>query len=71
MGKVTITALRIGGGSGAVGVSYATADGTATAGSDYTAVAGSLTWVSGDKANKTFTVPILHDALDETNETFR
>ena len=68
--KATITVLRVGGGSGEVEVDYATADGTATAGSDYTSAAGSLKWLSGDKANKTFTVSILPDTLDESNETF-
>jgi ribosomal protein S7 len=67
---VRITAMRVGGSSGAVGVSYETADGTATAGSDYLAAAGSLAWASGDRANKTITVPIATDALDEPNKTF-
>ncbi len=66
----TITATRIGGGSGAVSVSYSTADGTATAGSDYTTVTGSLDWIDGDKASRTFTVPVANDLLDEPNETF-
>ena len=67
---VTITATRTGGSSGAVGVSYATANGTATAGSDYTATSGTVSWANGDTANKTFTVPITNDTLDEPNETF-
>jgi hypothetical protein len=69
-GSVTITATRTGGSSGAVGVSYATSNGTATAGSDYTSTSGTLSWANGDTANKTFTVPITNDTLDEPNETF-
>ena len=69
-GTVTITATRTGGSSGAVGVSYATANGTATAGSDYTATSGKLDWADGDTANKNITVPITNDALDEPDETF-
>ena len=67
---VTITATRTGGSSGAVGISYSTSNGTATAGSDYTLVSGTLSWANGDTANKTFTAPITNDALAETSETF-
>ena len=69
-GSVLITVNRTAGSSGAVGVSYATSNGTATAGSDYTSTSGTLSWANGDTANKTFTVPITNDALDEPNETF-
>jgi hypothetical protein len=66
----TITATRTSGSSGAVGVSYATSNGTATAGSDYTTTSGTLSWATGDAASKTFTVPILNDSVFEgANET--
>ena len=52
-----------------VTVDYATADGTATAGSDYTATSGALTFAPGDTA-KTVSVPVLDDAIDEDHETF-
>jgi hypothetical protein len=68
--KVTITVTRIGGGRGAVGVSYATSNGTAKAGRDYAARTGKLAWPDGDVAEKTFEVPITSDALDEPDETF-
>ena len=51
-------------------VNFATADGTATAGSDYTGEIGTLNWANGDTADKTFTVPITNDDRDEPNETF-
>lgn len=51
-------------------VQYATADGTATAGSDYTASSGTLNWVAGNGAAKIFTVPITNDTLVEGAETF-
>src|SRR5262249_3656033 len=57
-----------GGTSGAVSVHYATSDGTATAGSDYTPVSGTLTFADGE-ASKTFTVAVLDDSLVEGNET--
>ncbi len=48
---------------------YATVDGTATAGSDYTATTGSLSFAAGT-TSRTFTVPILGDTLEEPNEAF-
>lgn len=68
--SVTVTATRTGGSSGAAGISYATSNGTATAGSDYTAASGTLSWADGDTANKTFTVNITDDTTYEGNETF-
>ena len=52
-----------------VTVDYATADGTAKAGEDYTATSGTLTFGPGE-SSKTVSVPILDDALDEGEETF-
>jgi|GEM_PF-798568 len=51
-----------------VTVTYATNNGTATAGSDYTATSGTLTFTPG-QTSQTFTIPISNDALDELNET--
>ena len=51
-----------------VAVAYATADGTATAGADYTATSGTLTF-SPSETEKTVSVPILDDALNEGEET--
>ncbi len=68
-GSVTITVTRSGNSIGAVSVSYATSDGTATAGSDYTAANGTLSWANGDTASKTFTLPILEDCIYEGSET--
>ncbi len=56
--------------SSAVTVDYATADGTAVAGEDYTATSGTLTFAAGEVA-KTVSVPVLDDAIDEGRETFR
>ena len=52
-----------------VTVDYATADGTATAGSDYVATAGTLTFNPGE-TTKTITVPVNGDTLYEADETF-
>ena len=55
--------------SGRVSVSYATADGTARAGSDYTRASGKLRFAPGE-TEKTISVPVLDDAHDEGAETF-
>ena len=56
--------------SGTVAVAYATADGSATAGSDYTARKGKLTFAPGETA-RTVSVPVLDDAHEEGEETMR
>ena len=55
--------------SGTVTVGYATQDGTATAGDDYAATRGTLTFAKGEQ-EKTVSVPILDDSHDEGEETF-
>ena len=55
--------------SGAVEVDYATRDGTAMAGEDYTATRGTLAFAAGE-TSMTVEVPLLDDALDEGDETF-
>ena len=54
--------------TGTVTVAYATADGTATAGSDYTSTSGTLTFAPGDTL-KTVSVPVLEDGHDDDGET--
>ena len=51
-----------------VTVDYATSDGTATKGSDYTATSGTLTFTPGEW-RKTVAVPVLADAVDDSGET--
>ena len=51
-----------------VTVDYATADGTAQAGQDYTATDGTLTFAAGE-TQKTVSVAVLDDAHDEGEET--
>jgi hypothetical protein len=51
-------------------VNFATANGSATAGADFTQMSGSRSWASGETATKSFTVPILVDTLDEFAEDF-
>ena len=52
----------------AVTVAWGTANGTATAGSDYTAASGTVTFAPGE-TEKSVTVPVLGDDVNEENET--
>lgn len=52
-----------------VTVDYATSDGTATAGNDYTAASGQLSFAPTE-TSKTFNVTVNGDYYDEANETF-
>ena len=67
---VTITVNRTGGTAGPVSVDYATSNGSAVDPSDYTSTSGSLSWVDGDAAAKTFTVTINDDSIVENTESF-
>lgn len=67
---VTLSVARAAGSNGAVSIDYATQDNSAIAGSDYTATNGTLTWASGDQADKTISVSILDDSDQENSESF-
>jgi parallel beta-helix repeat protein len=69
-GTVTITVTRTGGADGAVSVSYATSNGTATAPSDYGSASGTVNFADQDSAPKTFMITIVNDAVPEPDETF-
>ena len=69
-GSVSLSVLREGPATGAVTVNYATANGTASAGSDFTADSDMLSWADGDSTSKTIELSILDDGVDEDNETF-
>lgn len=70
VGALTVTVLRTGGASGNLSVDYATVNGTAIAGQDYTATSGTLNFAGGE-TSKTFQIPITDDATTEPDETFR
>lgn len=69
-GEVIVVVRRHGSTAGEVGVSYETVDGSALAGEDYTATAGTLIWPDGDGEDKTIVIEILVDEVDEPLETF-
>ena len=68
-GVATVTIRRSGGPEGRVVLDYRTTTGTATAGSDYQPVEGSLSWADGELGDKSFQVTILDDSLPEPDET--
>jgi hypothetical protein len=67
-GPATITVDLSGASSQTITVNYATSNGSATAGSDYTAASGTLTFNPGD-ISKTFNVTITDDSIFEGSET--
>lgn len=69
-GEVSLTILRIGGSKGTVTADYATKDGLALGGSDYTETAGTINFLDGE-AGKTIRIPIAKDTNTlEEDETF-
>jgi len=64
----TVEVSRSGGKAGEVTVNYATSDGSATAGDDFTPVNGTLTFPTGT-TKATFTIPILNSSIVEGLET--
>lgn len=69
VGSMTVLVRRSGGSSGSLSVQYATANGTATAGQDYTSASGTLTFGAGE-TTKTIQIPIANDVPTEPDETF-
>ena len=67
-GNVVFT-VRISAANGeAVTVDYATSDGTATAGQDYTETTGTLTFPANSVTSQTVSVPVTDDTVDEAEE---
>jgi len=65
----TITVSRIGDAEDPVSVSYATANGTATSGTDYFAASGQLTFAPG-VFSQSFSVTIIPNAVSDGDRTF-
>jgi hypothetical protein len=69
-GLALIAVNRTGGGAGGVTVQITTADGSATAPADYTAVSQTVSFGAGE-TSKIVPIPIVNDDLREGNETLR
>jgi len=61
---------RLGEGTGVVSVAFATVNGTAMAGQDYTTITGMLNWAASDLVSKFIDVTLSDDQLYEGDETF-
>ncbi len=68
-GSLTVTVLRSGDVSAAASVSYATGQGTAVGGVDFTEKSGTVAFAPGELA-KTVTIPVIDDKDTESTETF-
>ena len=68
-GSATLQVTRVGSASRPVSVDYATAPGSANE-NDYTPATGTVSWVAGDSAAKTISIPIADDTAEEAAESF-
>ncbi len=68
-GSVAVLVTREGGTSGLIRVDYSTVNGNATAGFDYLATTGSLTFPDGESTAQVFEVPLLDDPTYEGDES--
>jgi len=68
-GVATIGVTRWDGYDGEVSVEYATSDGTALDGIDYTGTSGVLTWSNFDYGTKTFDVDIINNGVTDGDRT--
>ncbi|MEQ1861131.1 MAG: Calx-beta domain-containing protein, partial [Chthoniobacteraceae bacterium] len=69
-GMLVIPVERVAGLDGAVSVTFSTTNGTALAGSDFTAVSQTLSWANLEIGVKTVSIPITDDLIADANETF-
>lgn len=70
-GQVTVVVQRVGGSAGVLRAQIQTRDGTAQAGSDYSALAPTtLTWQADDTRPQSIDIPILNDSARESAEQF-
>jgi photosystem II stability/assembly factor-like uncharacterized protein len=69
-GSATLTVQRFGNIGATASVSYNTQSGTATAGADFTATTGTLSWPAGDGSTRVISIPIIDDTATESSESF-
>ena len=67
-GVAIITVVRTNGSTGIISVQFATSDGSASAGLDYFATNGILSFADGE-VTKSFAVPVVLDSISEPTET--
>lgn len=70
-GWVTVRIERAAGSTGAVSVSYSTVNGTALAGTDYTAASGTLQWANGETGERTVVIQVANNTSVTGNRNFQ
>jgi hypothetical protein len=70
-GQAQVIISRSNSSVGQVSIHYATADGTAIAGNDYSPAEGTLTWADGQSGEQTINIPLLADKIIQDNETIQ
>jgi uncharacterized protein YhjY with autotransporter beta-barrel domain len=70
-GAAIVSVNRINGSDGVLSIPYYTSPQTAQAGTDYTAVTGTLEWADGDAAPKTFEVPVIDNQTADGDRILR
>lgn len=69
--ELALSLARQGGSEGEVSVNYSLESGTAVSGEDFVSQSGTLTWSDGDTVDKTVTVTLINDSIEEDSEQFR
>ena len=67
---VSIEVSRDGNTSGELSVNYKLQSGSATVGQDVEDISGTLIWQDGDTANKTVSITLINDDINEAEESF-
>ncbi|TPH17698.1 choice-of-anchor B family protein [Litorilituus lipolyticus] len=68
--NITVEVSRDGSSSGELSVNYSLHGGSATINEDVEETSGTLTWQDGDNANKTISLAIIDDDIEEETEQF-
>ena len=67
---IQLAVQRTLGTSGPASVNFATVDGSAKAGTDYTQTSGTLSWADGESGTKTITIPVHNDGVVTGDRSF-
>ena len=69
-GSIGLLVTRTGGNTGPLSLTYASTDGTAQSGVDYTAVNGQLNWTDGDASTRSINVGLLNPTTIGSSKSF-
>ncbi len=70
-GSVTVQVERSAGSTGAVSVNYSSSNGSALAGTDYTAVSGTLQWATGETGARSVVIQVSNNTSVTGNRNFQ